>query len=63
MLAGMQKELGFYPNAQFQVLDAHNDRQRLAAATSTRATAPARRFAHHFSQLIGTAHRPSGGRL
>jgi ABC-type sugar transport system substrate-binding protein len=25
MLAGMQKELGFYPNVQFQVLDAHND--------------------------------------
>ncbi len=25
MLAGMQKELGFYPNVQFQMLDAHND--------------------------------------
>jgi len=25
MLAGMQQELGFYPNVQFQMLDAHND--------------------------------------
>jgi signal transduction histidine kinase/AraC-like DNA-binding protein len=25
MLAGMQKELGFYPNVQFRMLDAHND--------------------------------------
>ena len=25
MLAGMQKELGFYPNVQFHMLDAHND--------------------------------------
>ncbi|MFD1872617.1 substrate-binding domain-containing protein [Hymenobacter bucti] len=25
MLAGMQKELGFYPDVQFEMLDAHND--------------------------------------